>query len=121
MKTVAARPYAYTFEPALAWVGTVGFVGVLISSVGPFVVSLGPIGQFRIPQLLPGMPWPEARSTELWCAVAKGKPMRPCDETFWFFRWGFSAMAISSAFITMGLARTREWSEGGRLTAATPG
>ena len=94
---------------ALAWVGTVGFVGVLISSVGPFVVSLGPIGQFRIPQLLPGMPWPEARSTELWCAAAKGKPMRPCDETFWFFRWGFSAMAISSAFITMGLARTRDW------------
>ena len=35
--------------------------------------------------------------------------MRPCDETFWFFRWGFSAMAISSAFITMGLARTRDW------------
>lgn len=48
------------------------------------------------------------RDGQMWCSLDVDKPFRPCTEELWVFRWGFNAMALSIAAITLCLARCRD-------------
>ncbi|MEZ5322456.1 MAG: acyltransferase [Microthrixaceae bacterium] len=99
--------------------GVIGWFFVLTSSL-----SLHAGGQGRIlPYWVPGVPRDPSQLVNfrgaMWCAREPvtgavpmpphpGSPYRPCTEGLWIFRWGFTAIALAVAPLTLCMARCKD-------------
>lgn len=85
-------------------IGLFGWALVLVSSLKPLRDS----GFIYVP----GFPRDPSQwrnvDGELWCATEIGAPHAPCNDDPWFFRWGFTAMAIAVTPLTLCFARAKD-------------
>ena len=100
-------PLSPRAKRVISWLGVAGAIGWMLVLVS----SLKPLRDLGLPYV-PGFPrdtsqWANVDG-DLWCATAVGEPHAPCNDDPWFFRWGFSAMALAVAPLTLCFARTKD-------------
>ncbi|MFN8053018.1 MAG: acyltransferase [Acidimicrobiales bacterium] len=76
------------------------------------VSSLEILHKRGFPLWVPGIPREAGqvinRDGRMWCSLGKGLAHHPCTDQLWVFRWGFTAMAIGIAPLTLCLARCKD-------------
>jgi len=100
-------PLSPRVKRAIVVTGTIGaFVWAIV-----LMSSLDILHKRGFSLWVPGIPHdpiPINRNGEMWCALKPGAEFRPCTDDPWFYRWGYSLMALAVAPLTLCMARCKD-------------